>query len=132
MIYLNDLIGVPFKIHGRDTDGLDCYGLLIEIAKRLGVKFPDAFYNSINIDGKDSVYNFLQEKLPIEKIDKLEQYAVLLMFRGGKFTHVGVYLGEGKLIHCTEDCGVCIQDIRHFEKKIKEIYRIKGIKNGNN
>ena len=131
MTYL-DLLGIPFKTHGRDKTGMDCYGVLIEIAKRLGVDFPDAFYNSVDKASKNNTYNFLFEKLPLEKIDKLEKYCVFFLFMGGKCSHVGVYLGEGKFIHATEDCGVCIQRMDRYKKWINGIYRIKGIKNGNN
>lgn len=130
MLDVSDLIGVPFKVHGRTKEGMDCYGLLIEIAKRLGVNFPDAFYNSVDIDSKENTYNFLSESLPIEKIDKLEKYCIILMYRGNKFSHVGIYLGEGKFIHSTENYGVCIQNIRRYEPKIKRLYRM--VKNGNN
>lgn len=132
MIELADLIGIPFKVHGRDKTGMDCYGLLIEISKRLGVNFPDAFYNSVDNSSKENTYNFLYENLPLEKINELEKYCVISMFMGGKFSHVGVYLGQGKFIHSTENCGVCIQNINKYKKMIHSIYRIKGIKNGDN
>ena len=127
-----DLLGIPFKIHGRSKEGLDCYGLLIEVAKRLGVTFPDAFYETVTRESRNNTYNFLIEKLPIERIDKLEKYCVIFMFVGGKCSHVGVYLGEGKVLHATEDMGVCIQKLQHFKCRIQTLYRIKGIKNGTN
>lgn len=36
-----DLIGVPFAYGGRGPDTLDCYGLLMEIHRRLGIELPD-------------------------------------------------------------------------------------------
>ena len=39
-----DLIGIPYKINGRDSSGYDCYGLIIEIGKRLNFTFPDFLY----------------------------------------------------------------------------------------
>ena len=124
-----DLLGVPFKVHGRNKEeGFDCYGLLIELAKRQGVTFQDAFYSDIK--DKNIYYNFLKEKLPVEKIDNLEENCILLMLKDNNFSHVGVYLGEGKFIHATENKGVCISKLDHNNNKIKGLYRIK--RNGNN
>lgn len=132
MIYLNDLIGVPFKTHGRDKKGMDCYGLVIEITKRLGVTFPDAFYDNITHESRNNTYNFLLEKMPIEKIDKPEKYCIIFMFIENRCTHVGIYLGNGKFIHTTELSGVCIQSLHRYSRIEKTYYKIRGINDGNN
>ena len=45
MIDVSDLIGVPFVNHGRDIhDGLDCYGLVMEVFRRYGKHIPE--YNA--------------------------------------------------------------------------------------
>ena len=41
---ISDLIGVPFVSRGRDPKiGLDCWGLVMEIGRRMGKNIPD-FY----------------------------------------------------------------------------------------
>ena len=50
MIRYDDLIGVPFKNHGRDVKtGLDCYGLVMEVYRRFGIRLPefDADYDDV-------------------------------------------------------------------------------------
>lgn len=37
----DDLIGKPFKLGGRGPEYWDCYGIIIELAKRLGYYIPD-------------------------------------------------------------------------------------------
>ena len=44
MIKYDDLLGVPFKAHGRDKSGMDCYGLVLECLRREGKSLPDFFY----------------------------------------------------------------------------------------
>jgi cell wall-associated NlpC family hydrolase len=38
---IDDLIGKPYKKHGRGPDAYDCYGLCIEVSKRLGRELPE-------------------------------------------------------------------------------------------
>ena len=40
----DDLLGVPFKVHGRDRKGMDCYGLVLECLRREGKSLPDFYY----------------------------------------------------------------------------------------
>ena len=36
-----DLIGKPYKENGRGPDGYDCYGICIEVCKRIGIYLPE-------------------------------------------------------------------------------------------
>ena len=50
MIEINDLIGTPYRDHGRDAAGYDCYGLAIEVARRFGYKLNDVIYENHDIE----------------------------------------------------------------------------------
>jgi len=39
-----DLLIVPYKENGRDENGMDCYGFVIELLRRAGKKLPDLAY----------------------------------------------------------------------------------------
>ncbi len=42
-----DLIGAPYKAHGRSKEeGFDCYGLVLECCKRAGTPLVDLDYHS--------------------------------------------------------------------------------------
>ena len=45
MMY-EDLLNVPFKVHGRSMTGMDCYGLVLECCRRTGKVLPDFVYCS--------------------------------------------------------------------------------------
>lgn len=95
-IELNDLIGTPYKDHGRGVGGYDCYGLAIEVAKRFGYKLNDVIYENHDIE--------LSEKnaptLNITPIEKPCEGAVIEMETGGEL-HIGICLNSREFIHMT-------------------------------
>lgn len=90
MIYLDDLIGIPYKLHGRDLNGLDCYGLVIEVEKRFGHNLKDLYTEAYSscIEG-------------LVKCDKPDTSDIILFFKNGRCCHIGVYLEKDDFIHCS-------------------------------
>ena len=41
MIDVSDLLGKPFAWGGRGPDAYDCWGLVVEVARRAGITLPD-------------------------------------------------------------------------------------------
>lgn len=41
MSAVDAILGVPFRLHGRDRTGLDCYGVALWLARAWGVRVPD-------------------------------------------------------------------------------------------
>jgi len=41
-----DLLIVKYKENGRDADGMDCYGLVLECCERAGTPIPDIVYGN--------------------------------------------------------------------------------------
>jgi cell wall-associated NlpC family hydrolase len=35
-------VGTPFRLHGRDATGIDCFGLILRVGWTLGLPLPDA------------------------------------------------------------------------------------------
>lgn len=105
-----DLIGVPYKSHGRSkNDGFDCYGLVIECAKRAGKHLNDAF------DDKSA------ERLNVERIESPELYCIVSAWTLGRVNHIGMYIGHQQVIHCSVS-GVCVQKLGDFN--VEGFYRI--------
>ena len=120
MVNMRDLIGTPFKAHGRSkTEGFDCYGLLIEVMKRNGITLPDLFYENLNAVSEAD----FKRIFPFVKIEKIE-YLCIIVFKLYRRTHVGVYIGEDNFIHATEDCGVVVDKLHRWEKLITGYYKV--------
>ena len=139
MIQYDDLIGVPFKNHGRDVKtGLDCYGLVMEVYRRFGIELPefDADYDDVEkisciIDGersKETVWKKCdKENLPVPCV-----LAIRFGVPKGVINHTGCYIGDGKFIHIRENIGVCVDRISSpaWRRVIEGCYEYEGRKTG--
>lgn len=105
----SDLIGKPYIDHGRGPQGYDCYGLVLEVEKRMGTVMPDFEYRDFRglIDLKSEA--FLKEGKAVEVEEPVP--GALCLFRNfkGMASHIGVYLGDDLFIHCHYKRGVCIE-----------------------
>ena len=109
MIDVNDLIGVPFVEFGRSVEyGLDCYGLCIEVEKRLGKKLTDVVLEKFD---KNKVQKTIP-KLNVRKTKEIKE-GVILEFYGAvdNRLHVAVALDGKTFIHATENQGVRISSL---------------------
>lgn len=117
MIDVSDLIGVPYLDNGRSLEGLDCYGLAIEVEKRFGKILRDAVYENHDLE--------LSEKwaplLNVKKTDFIKEGA-LLEIHVGKTLHVAVALDSTTMIHATTNQGVRISRIAAY--KIAGVYEV--------
>ena len=118
----DDLLRVPYKAHGRDKSGLDCYGLIYVCASRMGYVLPELkdLYDLDNTKAVDFVHNGLSDYL--EKIEKQETNCFCL-FNFKDVTHTGIYLGGGKLLHATLNHGVVVSPL--FSQKPFAFYRLR-------
>ena len=118
MIEVNDLIGTPYKDHGRGELGYDCYGLCIEVARRAGDRLDDVYYHSVHLSRLHA------PTLNVHKIDAPKEGALLEMethTEAGAELHLGVCLNETEFIHMTR-LGCRVNRIGTF--KVRGIYGI--------
>lgn len=101
-----DLIGIPYKLHGRYKDGMDCYGVAIEVERRLGKDLRDVNYESTNKE-------LAEENAPtlnVKKTDKIKIGTILEMTLHDEL-HIGVVVSKSTFIHATTNQGVRISRI---------------------
>jgi cell wall-associated NlpC family hydrolase len=111
MLYLADLVGLPYKVHGRDESGLDCFGLIWLISLRNGTPIEDVWYK-----GFDPALIKLADQMNVEKIDGLTPGCVVEMEKEGRL-HLGYSLDERRMIHATMNEGVIVEDIGKYPVK---------------
>lgn len=120
-----DLIGVPFVYNGRDTThALDCYGLVLELYRRIGITLPD--YRTPDHEAATIAQLFTDGVVQWRRCE-LKPGAALLIRLSGYHWHVGIYLGNDRFIHTTEDTGgVTVERLSVWHRKIEGFYDFVG------
>jgi len=124
-IKTGDLIGIPFVHGGRTLDGLDCYGLVMELIKReYGVDVPETRYAPFV---KDMAAVVAGELPKWKEVDGAKAGSVVLFRIKGLASHVGFMLDEYRFIHTWEKSGgVVIEPISTWEQRVVGYYKFEG------
>lgn len=123
---LSDYIGLPFLDKGRDTDGLDCWGLVRHYyahEKKISLPLLDSYQTSKDADSIQEIVN--GERCNWLLTDRPNTGDVVVIAIAGKETHVGIYVNHGKMLHAYEGTDSCIVslDSPRWKSRIKGIYR---------
>jgi cell wall-associated NlpC family hydrolase len=86
----NGLLGIRYRFGGNTEEGLDCSGLVRLVWQRLGLGHLPRTAASMAAAG-----------LPIAKSELAPGDLVFFNTLGRSFSHVGVYLGEGRFLHAS-------------------------------
>ncbi len=110
----DDLLNVPYKAGGRNkSDGLDCYGLCIEMCRRNGKKLKDLRFCPQNEDmlAEDAA------KLNVVQIQEEDAEAgdILQSVWNGEL-HIAYMLDKIKVIHATTS-GVRVTPVIAFRER---------------
>lgn len=108
-----DLLGAPFVYGGRSVkEGFDCYGLAMEIYRRLGMRLPE--YQST--DQFSLIHKMIHEAKPLfVEVVKPEPYCLAtFIIRPPYTTHIGVVLKDSRrFIHIMQRRLVAIEWLDH-------------------
>lgn len=95
--FIDQWYGTPYKFGGLDKGGVDCSGLAFLLEQQVyGITIPRMTSKQINVIKRE-----YEEELK-------EGDLVFFDFDGKKFSHVGVYLQNGYLVHASSTKGVII------------------------
>ncbi len=128
MVRFDDLIGKPFVNGGRSVEkGMDCWGLAMEVCKRYGIVIPDfrvdAFvYTAIDALANEAIGFRTWEEVREPK-DEDVPLIILMRIHPKLATHVGIFIGGGKLIHTMKNTGVVISKTSMLQDWIIGYYR---------
>ena len=125
MICVRDLIGCPYKVHGRNkSEGFDCYGLTMEVENRAGKRIPDFVYNDTDLKSNEQTAELLFEGISAKRLNRPEPYCLIAINIAESPSHIAVYLGGGKIIHSTQVHGVHISNIERYSNRVYGYYRV--------
>lgn len=124
-------LGTPW-FHNQSQKGIatDCVGLLAGVGREIGFLSPDfKLENYSRIPRNDFMIQFLDRYLErVESENKSNgepKIGDILAFRKmGVNTHVGIYIGDGVLIHADNDRGVIESYLRDYAKMVVVVYRV--------
>jgi len=121
---LNAYIGIPYKDHGRDRAGLDCWGLVDLVYRELlAVELPDyrRFYqNASDTTGVAALLGMAAlgqgdvagwRPVPADAWRPLD---ALLLRVGRHHCHVGLLAGEGNFLHCLAGRAATLEPLDSF------------------
>jgi hypothetical protein len=128
MIQARNYIGIPFKAHGSDREGLDCFGLIRLVYKEAfdikidPVPYPDPQDLSENaVWIKDTQKDWTETNDP--EPGDLISFKIL-----GHESHLGIVYDPGKtFLHSDSSAGVVIERMKSimWSKRIGKFYRHK-------
>lgn len=124
---ISNLIGIPYKSHGREYEGSDCWGILYLFYKDIfKIEIPKYDIGYKNADDFDSVSGKINSHLNEWKEVKSPVFGDVVLFNiAGKTVHAGVYLNESEFIHSLSGHNSAIDRLDSFawRKRIAAFYR---------
>jgi len=128
---LNDLLGLPFAPGGRGEVGYDCWGLVIEIYRRLGIQVedPGKFYD-VEERVQEDPFNSERDNAFWEEVKPpYKEYDVILFTDGvhNVALHAGVYMGDGKVLQSLHGRGVVALPLRLLKERVYGAYRCRAL-----
>jgi len=130
---ISDLIGIPFADGGRDRKAMDCWGLAMAAMREYGRNVPDfsvSCFDTLSIyaiyDGqRKAQWAWKAVDAPVEG-----DLAVMCLDPSlpGFVQHVGVYVGNSRMIHtmAKRNSHLVRIDDPYWSRKIQNWYRWVG------
>ena len=126
--------GIPFKPHGRDRGGLDCWGLLrLVYMDQFGIDLPSFSERYASTEDEKELGRLISGELgpwrPVTGGEELPGDGVLLRVKGEPM-HVGVVIGGGFMMHVMRGMDVAREryQSRGWRKRVLGFYRHEAMK----
>lgn len=123
-LIVEDLIGKPFEYGGRGPEKYDCWGLMMELYRRIGVEIPD--YRSPTTWAE--IASLMNQELRLwEEVPRRTLHSVMHIRIKSEPHHVGLFLGGDRFIHASNGArSVCIEPASRWENATVGYYKYVG------
>jgi len=119
------MMTIPYKSHGRDERGVDCYGLVKLLYKQeQGIDIVDFDYKDPNDPQNEHFYFDNLENPRWRKVEP-QKGCVVALRAMGYISHCGYMVSDTEFLHITEKTGVARVSIfsPKWEKRIVGFYK---------
>lgn len=121
-MWFNKYIGIPYQNKGRDSTGVDCWGLVrLVYSEQYNIDLP-SFSTSYENEYRELIQEVIaQYKEGWQQTQEPAQGDIILFKVLGTLSHVGIYLGDNKFMHAREGQGTVVIESttsREWEKRI--------------
>ena len=126
-----DYIGLPFREHGRDRTGADCWGLVVLIAsERFSLRLPSCVAGYASTRDADDVGRLVRGQMDLwREVPRGAEQAgdVVLMRLMNQPMHVGLVVARGWMLHIEEGIDACLEryDGAKWNRRVIGIYRFQ-------
>lgn len=133
---MQDLIGIPYLDKGRDIEtGLDCWGLFrIFYQRHMGIDLPSYSDSYEHAYDHVAMVKTMEDNWPSSWIRVVEpEFGDGVRLRiDGNACHVGVYLGNGQMLHTQtgHDSAIDRIDSIRWKNRIEGFYRHISVAGG--
>ncbi len=125
-------IGLPFCEHGRDSFGLDCWGLArMVLSEQFGVSVPSYTQNYSNTHDQTQLGPLISresKKWQQVEMGKEQCGDVIVLRMRGQPMHVGLVLGDGSMLHIERHINSAMErySSARWKNRIVAFFRYKG------
>jgi len=120
---------VPFMQHGRTRNGVDCWGLVcLVFAEKLKISLP-LLTDYKHIKDDESITEIIKkesENWAVVSLGEEKPFDVAIFKMMGVPTHVGLVVGENKVLHAEENKGVHVNNYKReqfWKRSLTGFYR---------
>ncbi len=132
-IWAGRYIGLPFKGHGRDRAGLDCWGLVrLVMAEQFGIALPSHVQEYERTTQVEKIAVLIEREAQKWKIVPAGEETcgdVIVLRVRGRPMHVGLVLGDRQMLHIERGIDSVIERYNgpHWAERIAGFYRYKSV-----
>ncbi len=123
----NDLMGKPFLLGSRGPDKYDCWGICLEVGKRVGINYPEDFTPCESEQQDAAIKN--KRDMDFDKIEIPEPYCIVTFKITPPFVdHCGIVLSDCKyFLHIMTGRSVSVNRLDHkiLSRRIDGFYKLR-------
>lgn len=115
--WVSKYIGIPFVSNGRAAEGCDCYGLVrLVLRNEYGIDLPllsNDYNDSLNVEETKKLFAEHRPVLLAQKLTVPREKAVVILKERGAAAHIGIFAGNGYILHTGIKTGCICQRETH-------------------